>query len=195
MSDATETPEETLPEEKPAANPSANDKSISYDAYRKLLDEKKKVQQELQSSKEAEKQRQEQLLIEEGKLKEMLELREKELSEEREKRLAFERRDIEAKKVHAVVKGLGVGEVEDKWFGVIGSHIDEIEVLEDGSPDPKSVSEIVEGLKKTWPEMIKKPLPGMPNGTPSGKPKTITRSEWEKLPSKEMKQWKLDQIT
>lgn len=194
MEDSVHSPEEKAPEHSPEGEPK-QEPSVSYEAYRKLLDEKKKLGLSLREKEESEKKRQEALLLEEGKLKEALELRDKELSEERSRRLALEERDAQAKKLHAVIKGLGVGELEDKWYGVIGSHIDDIKIDDDGQVDQKSVSDVVEGLKKTWPEMIKKPVSGMPQGSPPGGPQTITRSEWMKLSSKEMRKWLPHQIT
>lgn len=168
-------------------------KNVSYESHRKLLDEKKKVEQRLKEIEDAKKVEQEAKLIEEGKLKEALELKEKELLEERHKRQSYEEQHKEAKKLSAVIRGLG-SDVNEKWYGVISQNTDAILVNEDGSIDSKSVTQVVDNLKKQWPEMIEKKAQGMPNGTPQGVPNKITRSEWLKLSSAEMKKWKHDQI-
>lgn len=168
-------------------------KNVSYESHRKLLDEKKKLDQRLREIEEAKKAEHEAKLVEEGKLKEALELKEKELLDERNKRLSYEEQHREAKKLSAVIRGLG-SDVNEKWYGVISQHTDSVVVNEDGSIDSKSVTQVAESLKKMWPEMIEKKPQGMPNGTPQGVLNKINRSEWLKLSSVEMKKWKPDQI-
>ena len=167
---------------------------VSYDTHKKLLDEKKKIQSQLKEILDNEKKRKDDLLLEEGRLKEALELRDKELLEERSKRLVFENREKEARKLSAVIKGLGTSDIEDKWYNVISQHIDNIQIDDDGILDQKSILDVVDVLKKTWPEMIKRMPPGVPNGHPGGGPSTINYDDWMKLSSKEMMKWKPDQI-
>lgn len=168
--------------------------SVSYETHRKLLDEKKKAQARLKELEDAEKRRQEEALLNEGKLKEALELREKELKETREQLNLFNERERQAKKLRAVIKGLGAGDLDDKWYTVIGQEIDGVAIDDDGNVDAGSVQKVVDGLKKNWPEMLRKPSAALPNGTPSGGPAFISRAEWKKLSSKEMLKWRPDQI-
>jgi hypothetical protein len=194
MSDNQQAPVE-LPSPRPEDEGSQDQhsKSVSYESHRRLLDEKKKLDARLKEIEDEKKAAQEAKLLEEGKLKEALELREKELQEERSKRMGYEEQHKNAKKLNAIVKGLG-SNVDDKWYPVIGDSLDYVEIDDQGTVNMKSVNEVVEKLKKQWPEMLKKEQPGMPNGTPQGGANKITRSEWLKLPSKEMKKWKPDQI-
>jgi hypothetical protein len=184
------------PVETPAEEPVVQDSNdiVSYDTHKKLLDEKKKIQAKLMQYEQREKKAQEELLLKEGKLQEALALKDKELEEERNRLRSFEQRDIQAKKLSAVVKGLGTSDLDDKWFTIIGNHIDEVDLDDDGRINQGSLMKVIESLKSTWPEMIKKPMPGMPNGKPMGTQTTISREDWTKLPSSEMKKWKLNQI-
>jgi hypothetical protein len=182
--------------EKPAEQqPTPEEKqSVAYETHRRLLDEKKKLQARLDEIETQRKAREEEELAKKGEVQKILELREKELTETREKLRLKEERETEARKLSAVLRGLG-GNVDDKWFSVIGSHIDELAVNPDtGEIDEMSVTRVVEGLKRTWPEMLKKPVVGMPNGVPQGSATTISRDEWLKLPSKEMQKWRPEQI-
>lgn len=183
------------PVEEPITDPvdSVESKTVSYESHRKLLAEKKNLDDRLRKIEDEKKAEHEAKLLEEGKLKEALELREKELQEERSKRIGYEEQHKNAKKLSAIVKGLG-STVDDKWYSVIGDKLDSIEIDDQGVINSKSVNQVVESLKKQWPEMLKKEQPGFPNGTPQGGANKITRSEWLKLTSSEMRKWKPDQI-
>ena len=126
----------------------------------------------------------------------LLDLAKKEAEELRTKLTQKEQRELQAKKLSAVIRGLG-SNVDEKWYGVLGQHIDDVIVNpETGEVEMMSVTNIVEDLKKTWPEMLKRPAAGMPNNAPRGNDAgTISRDEWLKLSHKEMRQWKPDQIT
>lgn len=188
------TTESHTPPENSENSGNQENQTVSYETHRKLLDEKKKAQARLKELEDAEKRRNDEALLSEGKLKEALELREKELKEAQDKLNAVADRDRQAKKLRSVIKGLGAGDLEDKWYTVIGQEIDEVVVDDEGNVDPTSVQKVVEGLKKNWPEMIKKPSANLPNGTPAGGPQTISRAEWMKLSSKEMLKWRPEQI-
>lgn len=187
---------QNAPVEQPIETPVAPKENVSdsvpVDKFRQLLDEKKKLRDKVNQYEQDEKKRKEEAMLQEGKLKEMLELREKEAEELRSRLNDAEQRDLIASKMSAVVKGLG-SSVDDKWFSIIGQYVDEVVMGEDGNVDTASVSKLVESLKRTWPEMIKKPVVGVPSGGPTGSA-TISRSEWLKLPSSEMQKWKLHQI-
>ena len=190
MSDPTILPEgadETLPEAK-----TDEQKSVSYESHRQILAEKKKLQQRVRDFEEAEKKRQEDLLQAEGKHKEMLDLKSKEALELRQQLDLRDERDMNAKKMASLLKGLGSG-VEEKWYDIISLHIDEIPVDDNKEIDHAAVSKIVNKLKTTWPEMTKKPVVGVPTGQPTGSA-TITYAEWAKLPAKEMQKYRPNQI-
>lgn len=192
MSD-TSTPPVEAPTPNPVDDGTEPKNSVSYESHRKLLDEKKQLADRLKKIEDDARAAHEAELIEQGNLKEALELREKELAEERSLRLGYEEKHLNAKKMNAIIKGLGTS-VDDKWLPVIGGRIDSVVIDADGNIDMKTVNAVTDSLKKQWPEMIKKEMPNMPNGTPQGGTTTITRSEWLKLSSMDMKKWKPDQI-
>jgi len=168
---------------------------VSYETHRKLLAEKKKQDQLLEEFRANQKKTEELKLIEEGKLKEALELKEKELAEKHRLLQEYDSRDKTAKKISCVLRGLGTKDLDDKWFTVIHGELDEIKFDDSGEIDQSSVLKVVETLKTTWPEMLATKRPGMPGGVPSvGTPGTISYSEWQKLSAVEMSKWKPHQI-
>lgn len=169
--------------------------SVSYETHRKLLDEKKKIQAKLEQIETERKATEEAELAKKGELQKLLDLRTKEAGELREKLQREEARKLQAKKLSAIVKGLG-SPVEEKWYGVLSNHIDDVVYNQDADEiEQMSVTTVVENLKKTWPEMLKRPAAGMPNNAPRGNDAgTISRDEWLKLPSKEMAKWGPGQI-
>jgi len=176
------------PEAKPVKD------TVAYETHQKLLGEKKKLQERLDAIEAERRQKEEEELTKKGELQKILELREKEAKELREKLQAKEEREQQARKLSAVLKGLG-GSVDEKWFSVIGQEIDQVLVNDQGEIEQMSVTSVVENLKKLWPEMTRRPMPGMPNENPApGSLGKIARSEWLKLSSKEMTKWKPDQI-
>lgn len=169
--------------------------TVSYETHRKLLDEKKKIQARLEQIETDRKASEEAELAKKGELQKLLDMRTKEAGELREKLQREETRKLQAKKLSAIVKGLGAP-VEEKWYGVLGNHIDDVVYNQEADEiEQMSVTTVVENLKKTWPEMLKRPAAGMPNNAPRGNDAaTIARDEWLKLPSKEMAKWGPGQI-
>lgn len=192
MTDPTNPPVAEITD--PAA-PSPTKESVSYETHRKLLDEKKKIQARLEQIETERKATEEAELAKKGELQKLLDLRTKEAGELREKLQREEARKLQAKKLSAIVKGLG-SPVEEKWYGVLGNHIDDVVYNQEADEiEQMSVTTVVENLKKTWPEMLKRPAAGMPNAAPRGNDAaTIARDEWLKLPSKEMAKWGPGQI-
>jgi hypothetical protein len=171
------------------------DTTVAREAFDQVLSEKKKIQKQLEEMKATQKAAEEAELARKGEIQKLLDLQ-KQRADDYEKKLSdMEGREKDRKKLGAIVSSLG-SQVEDKWFSVIGSHIDDIVIDEaTGKPDPLSVSKVVENLKKTWPEMSKPNPVGMPNGAPAGNgATTIARSEWLKLSSKKMLEWGPKQI-
>lgn len=168
--------------------------TVSYDTHRKLLDEKKKLQARLAEIEAEKRTKEEEELARKGETQKLLELAKKEAEELRLKLTAKEQREVQAKKLSAVIRGMGAN-VDEKWFGVIGQHLDEVVYNpETGEVEQMSVTAIVEDLKKTWPEMTRKPAVGMPADAPKGGLGQIDRSEWLKLSAKEMQKYRPEQI-
>lgn len=169
--------------------------SVSYETHRKLLDEKKKIQARLEAIEAEKRQAEEAELVRKGETQKLLDLAKKEAEELRSKLTQKEQRELQAKKMAAVIRGLGTS-VDEKWYGVLGQHIDDVVVNPDtGEIEMMSVTNIVEDLKKTWPEMLKKPAVGMPADAPRGEGSgMIDRSAWLKLSAKEMAKYRPEQI-
>lgn len=192
MTDPTNSP---VADTTDTAAPGPTKESVSYETHRKLLDEKKKIQARLEQIETERKATEEAELAKKGELQKLLDLRTKEASELREKLQTEEARKLQAKKLSAIVRGLG-SPVEEKWYGVLSNHIDDVVYNPDADEiEQMSVTAVVENLKKTWPEMLKRPAAGMPNAAPRGNDAgTISRDEWLKLSSKEMAKWGPGQI-
>lgn len=192
MDDNTTPPDSANPENQTSEK---SKDTIAYETHRKLLDEKKKLQAKLADIEASQKKREEEDLAKKGEVEKILKIREQELNDTRAKLSAFEERQLQAKKLSAVVRGLGA-QIDDKWYSVIGSHLDEVVINpESGDVEQMSVTSVVEGLKKSWPEMLKVQRPGMPHDAPQGNGvTTIGYDAWKKLPLKEMKKWKHNQI-
>lgn len=186
--------EPTPPSEKQEDQEPKKD-SVTYETHRKLLDEKKKLQAKLAEIENDKKQKEEEELTRKGETQKLLELVKKEAEELRTKLTVKEQREVQAKKLSAVIRSLG-SNVDEKWFGVIGQHLDEVVYNPDsGEVEQMSVTAIVEDLKKTWPEMIKKLPVGMPADAPRGSGQgVIERSEWLKLSAKEMRKYRPEQV-
>lgn len=168
--------------------------TVAYETHRKLLDEKKKLQARVDQIEADRKASEESELIRKGDTQKLLDLAKKESAELRASLDAKIQREGQAKKMSAIVKGLGTS-IDEKWYGVVGQHIDDVLVNAEGEVEQMSITAIVENLKKTWPEMLKKQAAGMPHDAPKGNSAgTITKDEWMKLPSKEMTKWNSDQI-
>jgi hypothetical protein len=169
--------------------------SVTYETHRKLLDEKKKLQARLSEIETDKRQKEEEEMTRKGETQKLLELAKKEADELRSKLNAKEQREVQAKKLSAVIRGMG-SNVDEKWFGVIGQHLDEVVYNPDlGEVEQMSVTAIVEDLKKTWPEMLKKSPVGMPADAPKGSGLgVIERSEWLKLSAKDMQKYKPEQV-
>jgi hypothetical protein len=175
-------------------------RTVSYDTHRQLLDEKKKVQAELDRLLEEKKSREQKELEEKGEYKKLLE-QERQAREAAEGKLkTFDEQEKGRRKMAAILSAAG-GTIEDKWFDLVANTaLDLVAIDPDtGAVDKMSVTKAVEKLKTSYPEIIKGTGgPGLPNkhpGAAGGTPGTILRSEWEKLPtSAEMKKWKPSQI-
>jgi len=169
--------------------------SVSYETHRKLLDEKKKIQAKLEAIEAEKRQAEEADLVRKGETQKLLDLAKKEAEELRSKLTQKEQREMQAKKMSAVIRGLGTS-VDEKWYGVLGQHIDDVVLNPDtGEVEMMSVTSIVDELKKTWPEMLKKPAVGMPADAPKGdNGGMIERSAWLKLSAKDMAKYRPEQI-
>lgn len=182
----------------PPADPKAGD-TVSYATHRQLLDEKKTVQAELATARAALADRERADAEKAGDFKKLADLdREKIATLERErdelkgKVSHIETQHTQVRKLAAIVKASG-GQVDPKWHELIADKfLPDVGLDASGEIDQGSVAKAVEKLRATFPEVIQGRVPGTSNADPSAvslAAGTIKRSEWRKLPSKEMKKW------
>jgi hypothetical protein len=140
-------------------------------------------------------------VAEENRLKEQNEFKalfenERKKTEELQQGLAErDLREKNARKLNAFLKTVG-GQVDEKYW----LHIDIDKILVDpntGVVDEMSVTKEVERFKATYPEVLRKPQAtsmtvAAPNGV--GSLDVISYEEWKKLPLKEMKKYRTEQI-
>jgi hypothetical protein len=178
------------PMEAPVATPEEI-KMISYDAHRKLLDEKKKVQGELSALQSEKKAREDAEAARRGDFESLLKARDEELAKERGERQQLQSRITTGQKMNAVIESLG-GSVDPKWYQLID--VSDVVQNDNGEIDQLTVSRVAESLKKQWPEMIKKTGVLPPNAPQGNGGQTISYDEWKKLPLAEMDKWKQSQV-
>ena len=181
---------------------STTEDKVAYSSYQKLLAEKKALadryreQQETLSKIEAERKEAEKKKLEEqGNYKKLLEQERQEREKLANKLKQTEERETGRRKLASVIKSVG-GEIDPKFYDLID--YDEVIVdPETGEVDKLSVTNVVEKIRATYPEIIRaKGGPGMSQAAPKGAngAATISYDEWRKLPVKEMDKWKSNQI-
>lgn len=168
-------------------DPARVDNHVSYETHRRLLNEKKKLQEEFAAAQTALKDREEKELREKEDFKTLLALREKELKTLQSKVDISEQQKSEAVKLDSFLKSLD-GQVDSKFWG----HVDLSQIIVDpttGQVDEMTVLKEVERFKKTFPEIIqRKGQAKVPATSPDyTSTNTISYEEWVKLPTKEMK--------
>ncbi len=89
--------------------------TIAYETHRKLLDEKKKLQAQLETFLAKEKEREETDARKRGDYEALLKAREEELAKERAQRQELDERITRGMKLTSVIEALG-GQVDQKWF-------------------------------------------------------------------------------
>jgi hypothetical protein len=167
--------------------------TITYETHRKLLDEKKKVQAQLDTLLREKTDRDEADARKRGDFEALLKAREEELSKERSARQELSDRITHGRKLNAVIDALG-GNVDQKWLRLIDTD-DVVVNPETGEVDQMTVARAAESLKKQWPEMLRKTA-ALPNAAPAGNGGgMISRADWLKLSSKDMLKYKAEQIT
>jgi len=176
------------------STPEPKKENVSYDTHRKLLDEKKKVQEERDRLRLEKDAREKKEMEARGEYQKMLEIERKAREELESKLQARDEREASARKLSAVLKSLD-SEVDEKYWALLNH--DQVAIdPETGEIDRNSVAFLVETVKKTFPEILKRRGgPGFPSDAPKGNMGgKITESEWKKLPLQEMTKYKPDQI-
>lgn len=178
-----------------SGTPPAPPSTVSYEAHRQLLDEKKKADAKLREL-EAEKAERERKEAEKRGEHERL------LAEERARTAALtaeiaanNERESGRRKLAAVLSAMS-GHVDAKFYDLIP--YDEVALDATGAVEPTSVAAVVAKVRAKYPEIIKAASgPNLPPTAPTGGGTTgkIKRSDWLKLSTADMKKWKPDQVT
>jgi len=168
---------------------SGND-TVSYDTHRRLLAEKKRMQQErdklaqeLAEKRKAEEAAERERLEKQGEYKKLLE-NERKAREELESKLnQHTQTQRQAKKLGAVLDALG-GAVPKKFWGLIDTETVAIDP-DTGDIDAMSVQKTVEAIRAEYPEIIRKGGNGssLPADAPAGNGSagTLTPETWKNL--------------
>lgn len=170
------------------------DQKVSYETYQKVLSEAKNAKKRLKDIEDAEKVRTETELSERGEYKKLLSQRDEELNKLRVQMAENQKRETDRRKLASVLDGIGA-DIDPKFYGLIDYEIVGVDP-ETGAIDELSRAKAIEKFKIKYPEIIPNVnAPRLPNQAPVGDVKLrISRSEWLKLPSSEMKKWKPAQI-
>lgn len=168
--------------------------TVAYETHQKLLGEKKKlgeklttIEQELESLRAKERERENAELEKSKNYEQLLRNREEELKKATEKLTTIEVERLEARKLDAFLRTLGTGTLDERYWGLIP--IDQIAVdPTTRAVDEMTVAKAVELYRKSYPETIKRAnVPGVPSNAPQGAPGKLTLEEWRGLPLKEKK--------
>jgi len=177
--------------------------SVAYETHRRLLGEKKTLQQkyaeseakraELEAEKEARTQKE---LEDQGKFQELLEAEKRKNEELLAENTGMKTAQVKAIKISSFLNTLD-GVVQPDYYTHIPT--DEIEYdPETRTVDEMSVTKAVEQFKKTHAMLIQKTgaITGMSSDAPpkEGGGTPITYAEWQKLPLKEMNERQKDVV-
>lgn len=168
--------------------------TVSYETHRKLLGEKKKVQEERDAFALEKAEREKKLMEERGEFQKLAELAKTEVDSLKAKLQEVESGRLAAKKANALLKALDHG-IPEKFYGFLP--MDEVLVdPETGEVNAMSVAKAADNFRKNFPELIvSKTNAKFPNNAPQGSAvSTISREEWLKLDHLEMVKWKPHQV-
>lgn len=177
--------------------------TVSYETYKKTLDEAKTAKAKLKAIEEEKLRLSEEKMIAEGNWKGLLEARENRIKELEEETSAVKSKYGElsetitgSKKLSKVLSKIG-GDIDEKYFGLID--IGDVKVNpETGEVDDMSAAKVAENFRTMYPETIKKKFNpnamGENKTSSSDAPTTISYDAWTKLLWSEQKKWKFSQI-
>jgi len=166
--------------------------TVKFETHKKLLDEKKKRDEDLRIANEKlarfeqeKKQLEERQLQEKEDFKKLYESRDNELKSEREKRIAVETQINDSKKLNAILKNLETP-LEQKYWGLID--LDKIPLdPTTGKPDEMVTKQYAEEFKATYWEALNPATGRIPNGAGNGGKVGLSYEQWQKLPYAEKK--------
>ena len=183
-------PETTQTQQNPNVSSTAPAKeggdSVSLETHRKLLSEKKKVEEQLRSFADKEKKRAEDEARQREDYKTLLAAREAELTAEREEHAKLKNRINSGAKLRSVLEAID-GTVDEAFYGLIP--VDKV-VLdpETGLPDPMTVKDAVKFFESKYSKVITpKEVILPPSDAAKGAPTGLTYEQWKSLPLDEQK--------
>jgi hypothetical protein len=141
-------------------------RQVSYDSYKKAVDEAKAAKKRLDDFERKEKDREEASLKEQGNFKKLLEQREAELKDTQKKLTDLDSKISNSRKLNSVLGAIG-SEIPKQYWGLID--LEQIAVDPDsGLPDESSIKKAAEEFRKQFPEVIKTTKGKLPNDAPGG---------------------------
>lgn len=176
----------------PAEDAQIQRNSVSYESHQKLLNEKKKRDEDLRLAREELKKFQdERKIMEETALREkedykkLFESREAELKAEREARQGIENQILDSKKMRSFLQNVGTP-IPEKFWGLID--LDRIAVdPATGTIDDVIVKNYADEFKKNYFEITMNRGPKIPDNGPINDKNSLTYEQWLKLPPSEQR--------
>lgn len=158
---------------------------VSEEWRKRILSEKKKVQEERDLLRAEKEERERKDLEAKGEYQKLLELAKAEADAAKNRLREIEEERLQGKKAAALLKALD-NSLPDKFYGFL--NLDDVIIdPSTGEINQLSVTKAAEQFKTNYPELlIKRDGPRLPNNAPQGAGK-LTREEWLKLPVDEMK--------
>lgn len=166
--------------------------TVKYETYQKVLNEKKKRDEELRLAREAlskheneRKELEEKALREKEDFKKLFESRDLELKAEKEKREEMELRINNGRKYSAFCETIGM-RIEEKFSPLL--ELEKITIdPTTGKPDEATVKAYADEFKKNYPVLFQKPGGRVPNSAGFGDKTGLTYEQWLTLPYAEQR--------
>lgn len=164
---------------------SASGDKVSYETYKKAVDDLKRWKSQAEELEGAKKAQEEEALKKKGDLAKLLELREKELAELKESQAYMEQTLTDGSKLDTFLDSMKAahGTIPKHYWGLV----DLSSIVIDpntGMPDPGSVKEQVTAFAQQYPEVIS-PVNGkgsLPGESAKRTDSELSYEQWLKLP-------------
>lgn len=169
-----------------------NDK-VAYATYKRTVAQEKKLRAKLEDANKRleeierlEKQKEEELLKEQGEFKKLLDLERQKREELESENTSYKKSLLDAHKLNAFKEKLPAPVANPAYYDFVdleGIVIDP----ETGLVNDDSVKSEVDKFVSTHSRLLDTKRTGLPNDAPNGSGGTLTVSEWKKLPLTERK--------
>jgi hypothetical protein len=188
VGDSVEKKQDTQTEDSVQPQPSSGD-SVAYETHRRLLSEKKKLQEERDQLMRQMQERKETELKEQQKWQDLYKLKEEELTKIKTDLEQRQQQEITATKFSTFLDSLP-GQLPKKYWQIASEYVEGIMLNPDTSePDELSVKAAIEKFKANFGELLQTSSgPKLPSNAPASGGGTLTYEQWRQLPLKEQKQ-------